>query len=355
MSKVVKFASLEDIRSEASEWVARLDRGLNQSEQDALQSWMALSDTHKNCLFEMTKLWDDMDCLARLAALFPEHSSKSTITAKPRYKYAFIAMAASITLAIMATLSFNTRIVNQLVPAQIAQIFGLKSTDKDIYETSIGEYSTVTLTDGSLLTLNTDTLVKVGYNDDSRLLYLLRGEIHIKVSHDKARPLSVMAGQKVVQAVGTAFNVQLTDDKKVELIVTDGKVLVAETGDNDVFENIAPLALPAASLAVSKGEKIILDGGNKQVDKINTIDIEASLSWRQGNIVFSGETLEEALLEIGRYTDVKFHVQDENIKSVRIAGMFKAGDVSGLLIALKENFNIDSDKTSGNIVQLHSI
>ena len=50
--------------------------------------------------------------------------------------------------------------------------------------------------------------------------------MHIAVAHDPSRPLSVIVGNKVVQAVGTEFNVEITTDNSIELIVTDGVVMV---------------------------------------------------------------------------------------------------------------------------------
>ena len=80
---------------------------------------------------------------------------------------------------------------------------------------------------------------------------------HIDVAHDKTRPLSVIAGGKVIQAVGTAFNVEVRNEL-VELIVTDGKVLVATKNDDIAKTEIDEMGkkLPENSMAISKGEKV---------------------------------------------------------------------------------------------------
>ncbi len=66
------------------------------------------------------------------------------------------------------------------------------------------------------------------------------------------------------------------------------------------------------------------------------------MSWRQGNLIFRGETLEDAIAEVSRYTPVRFELADERLKDIRIGGLFKAGDVNGLLASLEENFKIES-------------
>ena len=69
-----------------------------------------------------------------------------------------------------------------------------------IHHTAVGEQSIVMLNDGSQITLNTNTKVQVP-SDQARLLELVSGELHVRVK-DPSRPLSVMAGEQIIQAVG---------------------------------------------------------------------------------------------------------------------------------------------------------
>ncbi len=96
----------------------------------------------------------------------------------------------------------------------------------------------------------------------------------------------------------------------------------------------------------------MLGAERETIAKVDDNEIVAKLSWRQGNLVFRGETLEEALVEINRYTSVQFEVADESIKQERIAGLFKAGDVDGLLAALEQNFNIHNQHMGNNKIRL---
>ncbi len=352
MSNVYELPSNEAAYDQASEWIAKLDRDLSESEEQELVSWLESNEAHRDILFEMASVWDSMDSLSRLSSLF----SPPTKSAAPKgfhQRFYFAAAASILVVAMVGVLSVMSYVPSQ-APAWLA-VFQINKNIDGVYDTSVGEHSRVNLPDGSELVLNTNSRIQVKYTDDARLFFLERGEIHIDVAHDKSRPLSVIAGDKVVQAVGTAFNVQIFNDREVELIVTDGKVLVAEHNSNEVFEEIEQAPLPVSSLAVSQGEKIVLGSKEEHVDKIQDTDIEASLSWRQGNLVFRGETLEEALAEITRYTDVEFEIRDDSVRSVRIAGLFKAGDIKGLLATLRQNFHIDHQKLDNNKVTLTSI
>jgi transmembrane sensor len=336
---------------EASEWLAKLDRGLSADEEHALNLWVRQSAEHRAALLKLASLWDRMDSLSLLSELFPRPARQPKTLRRYYPAIAASALFAVIVVAWQLAGPSFTQFSRWWRPDNVVAIVD------GIYETAIGEQFTVDLPDDSRLVLNTNSLIKVVYSDKQRLLILERGEMNIEVAHDAERPLSVMAGQKIVQAVGTAFNVQIINDSEVELIVTAGKVLVAERGDikGDTGAKAAGNAvkpLSDTSTLVSKGERVVLGAGQEAIAKVSDSDISAQLSWRQGNLVFRGETLAEAVVELGRYTPVKFELADEKLAGIRIGGRFKAGDVEGLLATLKENFEIDYERPDAERVLL---
>ena len=232
-------------------------------------------------------------------------------------------------------------------------ILGNLDNNNNSYQTAIGEQSTVMLPDGTKMTLNTNTSVTVAYSDQQRLLHLTQGELHVSVAKDKSRPLSVMAGGKVIQAIGTEFNIEITSQQKIELVVTEGKVKVGiQQKPEKQIASIEPLTLPSDALTVSAGEEIMLGEAKEQITEVSAEDIAVKLSWQKGNLIFRGESLEEAVREVGRYTSVEFVFIDENLKKMRVAGLFKAGDVQGLLATLRENFDIVSQRDGNGKVLL---
>ena len=347
MSKVSPLQLDADRYDEASVWIARLDRHLSNSEMQALESWVSADSKNKTMLLEMALLWDNMDSLARLSHLFPKATSQ-------RFTWPLamggVAIAASVIFVVFVSLWFRplSNFIN-------SDNFFIAETEH-VYQTAIGERSTVTLTDGTSMVLNTDSLVRVDYTSSQRLLTLTRGEIYVTVAKDHTRPLSVLANSTVVQAVGTQFNVEITDDQQIELVVTEGKVRVG------VYHPPARQAggvkidpLPESSPSVSAGEIMVL--GEKETQAVSSVseeDIRVKLSWQQGNLVFRGESLEEAVKEVGRYTSVEFVILDDALREIRVAGLFKAGDVDSLLAALRENFDIVSQKTDDQKIFLSS-
>lgn len=341
MSKIYQFYSKEQRYDEASTWIARLDRTLTSEEKLQLKRWLAQHPGNSHLLLKMADLWDRMDAIARLSDLFPQPP-----VPKPSSWIAISAAASVLFAALLGLMLVMQPDFFRAAKPQVALI-------NNIYETALGERSNIDLPDGTKLVLNTNSFLKVKYTKDHRVLMLERGEVHIQVAHDKSRPLSVYVEGKIVQAVGTAFALRIGNDRAVKLLVTDGKVLVVNKSNAQIsLDKIKPKRITDASLAVIKGETVLLGEKISPVEKIAEADIEAELSWRQGNLVFRGETLDEAIAEISRYTSVEFDFSDNEIRDIRIAGLFKAGDIQGLLTALDKNFGISSSRTQGNRVLL---
>jgi transmembrane sensor len=327
----------------ASEWLAKLDRGLSATEEQDLKTWLAQHEENRRAFLQLASLWDKMDSLSLLTELFPQTRKHD------RRGLLYPAIAASVAVLVIA---------GWLVIQNAPNLLNSPTADRaavtvaSVYETAIGERSTVQLSDQSVLTLNTNSLVNVTYSDSQRLLILERGEMNIEVARDPRRPLSVMAGHKIVRAVGTAFNVQIIDDAQVELIVTEGTVVVIDDLDHRGSAAEPTQTLGATPRTVTKGEKVLLGADRETVAQVSDSVLSAELSWRQGNLVFRGETLAVAIAEVSRYTPVRFEIADERLKQLRIGGLFKAGDVDGLLATLKQNFNIDSERLDAERVLL---
>lgn len=350
MTNVYPLPPQKHSADEASEWLAKLDRGLSAAEEQELETWLAQHPENRRALLRLASLWDHMGSLSRLAELFPLAHQRR------RRKFLFPAIAASLAILVIAGWLILQSPRDLLSPPADRGIENVASS----YETAIGERSTVRLPDRSVLTLNTNSLVKMTYSAAQRVLVLERGEMSIEVAHDPRRPLSVIAGRKVVRAVGTAFNVQIIDEGEVEVIVTEGTVMVVDTvmvagagEQRGAARAVEPVqTVGTTPRTVTKGEKVLLGTDRETISKVSDSTLSAELSWRQGNLIFRGETLAVAIAEVSRYTPVKFEIADDRLNDLRIGGLFKAGDVDGLLATLEENFNIESERLDAERVLL---
>ena len=148
------------------------------------------------------------------------------------------------------------------------------------------------------------------------------------------------------------LNVELGSED-VELIVTDGKVLVSDINSRTVATlKLSDVYLSPKSFSVSKGQKAQLKASNTTIIGSDAAKLASDLAWQQGNLIFRGESLFDAMQEVSRYTHYQFDFGDEDTKSLQIAGFFKTSDISGLLAALESNFNVVFKKISNNQIRL---
>lgn len=331
-------------------WISRLDRGLSDEEKRTLDEWVAASQAHRKALMDAASLWDDMSVLNELSGLFPQSKTRhESGRVKRLVNQARWSVAAGFVLTVVGVslIVNNVFFQNDVSIAQTVQQL----------RTGVGEQKTVALSDGSELHLNTNTMLSVTYNNDIREIVLVKGEAHFHVAHDPSRPFTVTAGENRVTAVGTAFNMQYVDDEAFELVVTEGKVVV-----NDRFSPFADSdSLFSSSearddaLLLVAGEKAKVKGEIETRKNLSRDDIDDDLAWQKGMIVFKGEPLEAVLREIGRYTSVRFSVQDPALKHRRVAGYFRVGDIDGLLAALKNSFDIEHEKLGESSIVLTKV
>ncbi|NQY63750.1 MAG: FecR domain-containing protein [Alteromonadaceae bacterium] len=353
MTKVIPFPNRsqnsESLKEQASLWVTRMDRGLSAQEQQQLIAWINQHISHQEKLFEMASLWDDFNVLNELNGLFP-------LEIKPKNQtksFVKIAMAASITIMSI----FGGGLFLSLDPFVLLNSATPSLSQINTFETQVGEQSSFTLSDGTNIQLNTNSLIEISYTSGKRQLTLLRGEARFDVAKDKTRPFTVISGVQSFTALGTIFNIQKNSENNMELVVTEGRVLITKTS-----EIIDKISTEIATLTAEKLPGIIVTSGEKAVIKqsipapIQTVSpdqIQRDLAWQKGMLIFEGEYLADALMEVSRYTNARFEIMNPLLAKIKVAGYFKAGDIDGLLQSLNSNFDISYQKVTANHIQLN--
>lgn len=209
------------------------------------------------------------------------------------------------------------------------------------YETAIGERRVVALADGSRLSLDSDTKVRVRYARDVRALELDHGRARFDVAHDAARPFTVTAGDETVLAVGTSFNVERLESKVVVTLL-EGRVVVSAAEPKQITSQQAVAPSPRAPVSLAAGQQLVV---NKTTPAVTTTNLQTASAWESGQLVFYDEPLGEAVARVNRYIETPVGV-DPAVRDVRISGMFLAADVVTFVDAITTYFPVEA-KTSG--------
>jgi transmembrane sensor len=318
----------DNIEAQAATWLARRDAAGEDAEMPEFRAWLDADPRNRAAYLRLAAAWERS---ARLRMLRPEGSTVDADLFRPdsaRKPWIFrrppLAIAACVLGVAVAVLAW-------------VGISGGEPT----YRTEVGGLSRVVLRDGSTVTLNTDTALKVRFTAARREVELLRGEAQFAVVHDPTRPFEVFAGGRVVRAVGTAFDVRLEDGKSVQVLVTQGRVALLDAADLRTLLPIPPgssATVPAVS--VSAGESAFAKGKKVTVQRVSGAEAARHLAWEVGELSFQGETLAEAVAEFNRYNRKKLQVEDSSIARLQIGGNFQALDVDSFVAALGRSFGI---------------
>jgi len=349
VSNLLPFPAPGRVREEAATWLARLDRGLSQVERRELVNWVR-DPSQRQVLEEMGRQWHDLDVLCVLAELFPRTSSATVATPAPAHAIR-VRWTATAVVAGLAALVLGVLLAHPGMMGDLLRRSGYSSVH-ETYATRLGQRKTVYPGDGSTVTLNTQTRLSLNFSRSEREVFLAQGEASFAVAHDAHRPFDVHAGNRIFRAVGTAFNVRVISPDDVELTVTQGRVRVLT--DPPAGEPGPQAAAPDLSrdTTVSASEMAVMEPKFEAVRTLSRADIEARLAWQRGMLIFRGEPLERVLVEVNRYSNIRFVLADDSLRSVRVGGYFRAGDIDGLLIALRQNFQIQSRRDGENEIVL---
>lgn len=275
---------------EATVWIGQRETGpWTDADSAAFDAWLNASMSNRAAYYRFHTIWKETGRLSALGARLPE-SPKVSPPALPRWRKPLAAAAAVLVIAGGAFMAYRSGLVFP-----------------DSYSTVTGGLQTVPMRDGSRVTLNTDSKVRITIDDRERRIELERGEAYFEAAKDPARPFVVAAGSKRIVAIGTAFSVRREGDD-IRVAVTEGAVRVESVGDGVVL----------AAGAVARAE-----GTDLRVEQKAVAELEQDLTWRTGTLTFHDTPLAEAVAEFNRYNTRKIVIQDPSIAAIRVGGVFR--------------------------------
>ncbi|WP_158332108.1 FecR family protein [Brevundimonas abyssalis] len=229
-----------------------------------------------------------------------------------------------------------------------------------VYETGMGERRVVQLADGSTVSLDSSSEVRVRYSADARQLSLERGQARFEVAHDTGRPFTVRAGDQIVVATGTAFNIDMLGP---EVLVTllDGRITVmnvpVDTAESAPRSGRASgSAIPAeqpssASVNLTPGQQIVIRPAT--IAEVKPVSASRATAWETGQLVFEDEPLSAAAARVSRYSGRRIAVEGP-AADLRISGVFKAGDAGGFVDIVSRYLPVSARSESSGEITLRT-
>lgn len=303
-----------DPREIAAGWLMREGEGALAPETAAERdAWLAEHPDHVAAYDATSRAMRRLEAVSADPGILALRAS--ALSAKPARSRAWRVAAAVAAAAVLASgAGFLTIGRSGSLPA--AALEQIVHPGAPVYRTVVGERSTVTLPDGSVAVLNTDTVLRVAYGKGERGVRLVRGQALFEVAHGQSRPFQVYAGDRVITALGTVFDVRLQGDA-VKVALVEGRVRVKT--------HVEPSATrPAAQVTLAPGEK--LEARPAEPMRVLNVDVARETSWRSGVLVFDETPLADAVAELNRYSSERLVIEDPEIAAFHVSGVFKTGD-----------------------------
>jgi len=306
---------------QAALWAARLDGSvLSTADRIALDAWLAVIPDHRTLLSRYCQFSADLEQQMPLLEGIKELSAGIRLkpeTAQPHPWLRWPMMAgATLTAAAAVALAFW---------------LARPQTQFENIATPVAHRQELTLADGTRVELNARTSLQVAIDGNTRRVQLASGEAFFAVHKDPARPFIVETPAGSVRVTGTKFDVRTETADAIEVTVVEGSVQ-ARPGDAG--------GRPVTPYVLTAGDKLSAGpGGVPSVQTLSAGALDDALAWRDGQIVFAGTPLREALAQFARYHGRNITATPKAAEQ-RVGSRYNLDDLDGFFSDLEQGLPV---------------
>ena len=293
------------IREHAAQWFLRLHAfDLNVAERFAYLQWLKASPAHITETLEICRLYSVLYPLKKQIFFTNEDEISNVIALATREQLQQPTRTSS---------SWHVRVLAVAAAIGLVLVGGMlvsRAWFESTIETQASEWRSMTLNDGSFVSVGPRTELRDRFGREQRLLSLSRGEALFQVAKDLSRPFIVEAGLAIVRATGTRFAV---DRREHDVIVTveEGTVVVSDGRGR------------TGAVSLTASEQLTVSG--QWPPDIQHVDAARKLAWSNRHLVFADDTVAAAAGEFNRFNRVQLLV-DPALGSEQVRGVFHADD-----------------------------
>jgi len=330
----------EEQIEQASQWVARHERGLSEEETRAFERWLSENPINEACFFEHQVAWVSFDVMDEWKPAYSSPPNPDLFESKPKSMWLKFAPYGGLAAAVL--LGFF-----------LLQISLQKTGDAETFVATTYKSQTNEkhfLGDGSSFYLRPGSEVRVAFSKAERNIEFVSGEAEFSVAHDPARPFVVHSEVGCITAIGTIFSVRL-DSNSWEVFVTEGKVKVDES-END---ESATSKNEVYSAELTAGQKMVDELSDEvflpQVEMVSANELKEKLAWKNQIIDMVSASLEEILFEFSRFNSREVIIVDEELRKMRMSVAIKPDNLKDFIDLLELSAGVKAtDTQSGSIL-----
>lgn len=278
------------VLKQAAEWLVRLDDAPDAAAREAFRNWLAADPAHLQAVEALQGSLAPLHELPRA----PVRAALGRVTSPASGPRGLKALALAVLLAIPAGLALQ-----QFPPAYLLA---------DI-RTGVGQWSSQRLPDGSRIQLDGRSAVDLQFDEHSRTLRLVSGEILVDVAKDPGRPFVVVTEHGSVRALGTRFMVERLGDA-THLVMIESSTEVKSAG---------------SSVTVQAGQQVQFDArGIQPPQAVDGAGLEQA--WNAHQLVIREQPLNQVLERLARHHGGYLSYDAEALARLKVSAVLPADD-----------------------------
>lgn len=311
----------------------------DQKESEQVELWIKASETNAKSYEQLKKLWKET------GRIFPNEpsdvnvdkawnkfhnrinneklTSKTLVPQKERSLFYYLTRVAAILIVGIIIYSMYDNI---------------RERSSNIQLSTSDETVTDTLSDGSIISLNSKSNIKYprNFKSDTRTVQL-SGEAYFSVTPDPNKPFIVNTSEASIQVVGTSFYVRNYDSlSTIEIGVEKGEVIFNAIRTDSTFNLMA-------------GESIIFNKMTKQIEAKEDFDPN-ELFWKTNTLIFQNTQLSEVFNTLENKYGIRIEVTNRHILNCRLTAKFSREEIDQIMEIINTNFNFNSEHTDDQFV-----
>ncbi|MDR2389704.1 MAG: DUF4974 domain-containing protein [Tannerellaceae bacterium] len=184
-----------------------------------------------------------------------------------------------------------------------------------------GEKASLTLTEGSLVAINSGSkiLYYTDYGQKDRFLKC-EGEAYFEVKYHSDKPFIVACGDIKIKVLGTSFGIKAYENENdISIVLNSGKI---------------QLITPKEEINMLPDERIVYNKTtrNTSLAKVNAEDYT---DWRQNRLRFENESLETIMKTISRMHNIDIVFENPHLKNLQFTGTIDNTNIKNVLDVIK--------------------
>jgi len=320
--------SSDELRAIAAEWCVKL-HGEDATDEDRAQhrAWLELDPDHKRA-YESVETTMTMARHVPRAIAPDAHFEAAERSRRPTHSW----------LAVAGIGALGILILGAVRPWFATQ-----------YKTAVGEHRQVMLSDGSTVQMNAASRISVRFAGGIRAVTLESGEALFSVAKDPKHPFQVHAGSRVIQAVGTAFDVE-KHGGTIDLAVAEGTVAVSAVSSD---RGIWPQSVSTSAVLVTYGHALSYAKGDA-LGSTHSVAIDLVASWQRGELNYEEVPLARLAVDLERQFGTEIVIEDPKLAMLAVTIALKLRDEEATMALLQKLLPVRVTRLSPHRIILSS-